>query len=65
MLSIGTCSWKYKSWQGIVYSENAKQNFLFEYSKKYNSNPGWNVSGLSNVIYYYRVNFTPRRYGLY
>ncbi|MFH2031301.1 MAG: DUF72 domain-containing protein [Bacteroidota bacterium] len=34
---IGTCSWKYESWKGIVYSDNAKTNYLLEYSKKYNS----------------------------
>lgn len=34
MLRIGTCSWKYDSWKGLVYSEGVK-NFLEEYSRKY------------------------------
>lgn len=37
MIRFGTCSWKYDSWQGIVYSERAKSNYLLEYSKKYNT----------------------------
>jgi uncharacterized protein YecE (DUF72 family) len=36
-IRFGTCSWKYDSWQGIVYSPNAKNNYLNEYSKKYNT----------------------------
>jgi uncharacterized protein YecE (DUF72 family) len=34
-LHIGTCSWKYDSWRGLVYSDAAKINYLAEYSKKY------------------------------
>lgn len=37
MLRIGTCSWKYDSWRGIVYSDNDKVNYLEEYSKYYNT----------------------------
>lgn len=37
MLRFGTCSWKYDSWQGLVYSEKAKNNYLYEYSQKYNT----------------------------
>src|SRR4030042_167497 len=32
-LKIGTCSWKYESWAGIVYSGSAGVNFLKDYSK--------------------------------
>jgi uncharacterized protein YecE (DUF72 family) len=31
-LKIGTCSWKYDSWRGIIYSQEPKINFLQEYS---------------------------------
>ena len=36
-LNIGTCSWKYESWQGLVYPEFDSFNYLEEYSKKYNT----------------------------
>jgi len=32
LLHIGTCSWKYDSWCGIFYSENAHQYYLKEYA---------------------------------
>ncbi|MCU0413280.1 MAG: DUF72 domain-containing protein [Ignavibacteriaceae bacterium] len=35
MLRIGTCSWKYESWEGIVYSNNKSRNYLKEYSQKF------------------------------
>ncbi len=34
---FGTCSWKYDSWQGIIYSAEARKNYLKEYSKAYDS----------------------------
>jgi uncharacterized protein YecE (DUF72 family) len=34
-LHIGTCSWKYPSWRGMVYSEAASPNYLYEYALKY------------------------------
>ena len=37
MLRIGTCSWKYDSWKGIVYSESKIKNYLIEYSQKFNT----------------------------
>lgn len=37
MIRLGTCSWKYDSWKGIVYSENSKNNYLKEYAKKFNT----------------------------
>ncbi|MGB3212979.1 MAG: DUF72 domain-containing protein [Desulforhopalus sp.] len=36
-LRIGTCSWKYDSWQGIIYPENKPFNYLKEYSRHYNT----------------------------
>lgn len=35
-LFIGSCSWKYDEWIGIIYSVGTK-NYLEEYSKRYNS----------------------------
>lgn len=37
MISFGTCSWKYESWQGILYPEFGDYNFLEEYSKHFNT----------------------------
>jgi uncharacterized protein YecE (DUF72 family) len=37
MIRIGTCSWKYDSWKGIVYPESSKFNFLEEYAKHFNT----------------------------
>jgi uncharacterized protein YecE (DUF72 family) len=34
---IGTCSWKYDSWRGLVYSDSADLNYLAEYSRKFNT----------------------------
>jgi len=34
-LRVGTCSWKYDSWKGLVYSENVGKDYLSEYSRKY------------------------------
>src|SRR3989339_256101 len=36
-LRIGTCSWKYDSWKGIVYPENENINYLEEYSRHYDT----------------------------
>ena len=36
-LHIGTCSWKYPSWEGLVYSSREPSNFLVEYARKYDS----------------------------
>jgi uncharacterized protein YecE (DUF72 family) len=35
-LRIGTCSWKYPSWKGLVYSEGV-DNYLEEYARKYST----------------------------
>ena len=36
-LTIGTCSWKYDSWQGLIYPERRPFNYLHEYSRQYRS----------------------------
>ena len=37
MLRIGTCSWKYDSWRGFLYSDEQKINYLKEYANHYNT----------------------------
>ncbi|NNF46306.1 MAG: DUF72 domain-containing protein [Desulfofustis sp.] len=34
-LHIGTCSWKYDSWRGLIYPEQKKINYLLEYSRHF------------------------------
>lgn len=34
-LHLGTCSWKYESWRGLVYSEARHPDYLAEYAQKY------------------------------
>ena len=34
-LRIGTCSWKYESWTGLVYSEERRRNYLEEYAEHF------------------------------
>jgi len=36
-LYVGTCSWKYRSWEGLVYSSPLQKDFLAEYALKYES----------------------------
>ncbi|MFC1557898.1 DUF72 domain-containing protein [candidate division KSB1 bacterium] len=36
-LRIGTCSWKYPSWEGLVYSTRNRKNYLEEYAGIYNT----------------------------
>lgn len=36
-LHIGTCSWKYNSWKGLVYPEADEINYLQEYSKRFST----------------------------
>jgi uncharacterized protein YecE (DUF72 family) len=36
-LRIGTCSWKYESWKGLVYPDGPSGNSLSEYSKKFDA----------------------------
>ena len=37
MHRIGTCSWKYDSWKGIIYPYKDEINYLKEYSKHYDT----------------------------
>lgn len=37
ILRFGTCSWKYESWIGIVYTTSSSKNYLNEYSKKFDT----------------------------
>ena len=37
MLRLGTCSWKYDSWVGLVYSLSKSKNYLYEYSRKFDT----------------------------
>ena len=34
MRYVGTCSWKYPSWKGLVYSQPKGINYLAEYVNK-------------------------------
>lgn len=34
-LHIGTCSWKYPSWRGLVYSDAAQPDYLREYARQF------------------------------
>ena len=36
-MRIGTCSWKYTSWSGLVYSARKGINYLQEYARRYNT----------------------------
>jgi uncharacterized protein YecE (DUF72 family) len=36
-LRIGTCSWKFPSWHGLVYPASKGINYLREYAKKYDT----------------------------
>ena len=37
ILRIGTCSWKYPSWAGLVYSAPKGINYLEEYARRYDT----------------------------
>jgi len=53
-LLIGTCSWKYESWRGLVYTNDDEINFLKEYSKFYNTVEVdqwfWSLQGINKII---------------
>jgi uncharacterized protein YecE (DUF72 family) len=36
-LRIGTCSWKYPSWEGLVYSASKRINYLEEYARRFDT----------------------------
>jgi len=52
-LKIGTCSWKYDSWKGLVYSNDSDINYLREYSKIYDyveiDQWFWSLRGMNNI----------------
>jgi uncharacterized protein YecE (DUF72 family) len=54
MLHIGTCSWKYDSWKGIIYPDKDDINYLKEYSKYYKTVEVdqwfWSLFGNKNVL---------------
>ena len=37
MIRFGTCSWKYDSWRGIIYSNKININYLQEYSEHFST----------------------------
>lgn len=49
----GTCSWKYDSWEGIVYNSSKPKNYLKEYSRFFNSVEidqwFWSLHGIDKV----------------
>ncbi len=53
-LHIGTCSWKYPSWEGLVYDSSKPENFLQEYARKYKSVEVdqwfWSLFGVEKVV---------------
>ena len=36
-LRIGTCSWKFPSWRGLVYSAGAEGTYLLQYARRYDT----------------------------
>ncbi|KAB2888721.1 MAG: DUF72 domain-containing protein [Desulfobulbaceae bacterium] len=36
-IRIGTCSWKYDSWEGLVYTRPEKRDYLAQYSRHYST----------------------------
>jgi uncharacterized protein YecE (DUF72 family) len=53
-IRFGTCSWKYDSWRGIIYSYDKQINYLQEYSKHYNTVEidqwFWSLFGVDKVL---------------
>lgn len=54
-LRIGTCSWKYDSWRGIVYSDKKPLNHLQEYTQNYNTVEidqwFWSLFGPGKIVF--------------
>ena len=52
-IRIGTCSWKFPSWQGMVYSAAEGINYLAEYALKYDTVEidqwFWSLFGSENI----------------
>lgn len=53
-LFLGTCSWKYDSWRGILYSDRKPINYLQEYSQHYKTVEidqwFWSLFGKNRVV---------------
>jgi len=53
-LHLGTCSWKYPSWEGLVYRSSKPDNILTEYAKKYSAVEidqwFWSLFGVDKVV---------------
>jgi uncharacterized protein YecE (DUF72 family) len=53
LLHIGTCSWKYDSWRGLVYSDQPDIDYLREYAQKYDTVEidqwFWSLHGVHSV----------------
>ncbi|MCF7797589.1 MAG: DUF72 domain-containing protein [Lentisphaeria bacterium] len=54
-LKIGTCSWKYDSWQGLVYSADMKKaQYLAEYARQFDTVEidqwFWSLFGADKVV---------------
>ncbi|MFA5699096.1 MAG: DUF72 domain-containing protein, partial [Sphaerochaeta sp.] len=37
MLYLGTCSWKYPSWEGLLYQAHSKDSYLAQYAQRLNT----------------------------
>jgi len=52
-LKIGTCSWKYDSWRGLVYTDGPAINYLKEYARIYNTVEAdqwfWSLHGINKI----------------
>ncbi|MCF7824623.1 MAG: DUF72 domain-containing protein [Candidatus Marinimicrobia bacterium] len=53
-LHIGACSWKYDSWEGLVYDSAKPENYLKEYAAKYDTVEidqwFWSLFGENQVV---------------
>ncbi len=53
-LRIGTCSWKYPSWRGLVYTDSPTPDYLREYAQRYDTVEVdqwfWSLHGPDKVV---------------
>lgn len=53
-LHLGTCSWKFESWRGLVYSDTPHPNYLAEYASHYDcveiDQWFWSLFGIGKVV---------------
>ncbi|MBN2000418.1 DUF72 domain-containing protein [candidate division KSB1 bacterium] len=53
-LRIGTCSWKYDSWRGLVYNPDSGDTYLQQYARKFNTVEidqwFWSLFGTTRVL---------------